>query len=639
MESPGTPSQDASRTAPARRRAGLVLSASLLAGLLLVLPHLAIDPAQAWQAVAVKVPMALAAGFALLWWVALREARQAAAGRALLQQSIELLPCHFAAFDRNRMLVAWNDSYARLHHKAFATLKPPLSYAALMRVTIAETYPPDQVEAELARRIATHEAADGSSFERRYPDGQWMHIVKQRLPSGHVAGFALDITAGKVAQDRVAHLALHDPLTGLANRAGFAVALERAAADPDGASLLLVDLDHFKQVNDRHGHAAGDAVLVEVAGRLRAAMRPQDTVCRLGGDEFAVIALGVVDAEARQLGDRLRHALCAPVSFGSEMLPIGASIGLATAPADAIAPEPLQRAADMALYEAKRGGRGRVRAYRPRMGEAAAREARLREDIALALAHDEFALVWQAQRSLGTDAKHGGVLLGAEAMLRWRSPRLNRLVPPDEMLPVAAKAGLLPAIDAWVIENALAQAALWRGKPGAPPRIAINLSAAVLTDDTLPQRLATRLAEAGVPPAMLEIELPGDISSGSQDPAPLLHRIAALGIGLALDDAGAGRGAILQAARLPVRRLKLDPVLAEMLQPGHEGQRQGMAVLRALMALARSLELTVIATGIETDHQAATMRQEGVAAVQGFLTGRPMLAEDFLADEAVAAGR
>lgn len=628
------PSQVADRTAATRRRAGVVLCAGLLVGLAMCLPQLALDADGIWQVAAVTVPVVLAAGFALLWWRALREARKAAAGRALLQHSIELLPCHFAAFDRNRMLVAWNDSYARLHDKAFAALPPPLSYAALMRMTIAETYLPEEIEAELARRIATHEAADGSSFERRYPDGQWMHIVKQRLPSGHVAGFALDITAAKVAQERVAHLALHDPLTGLANRAGFAVALERAAADPEGASLLLVDLDHFKQVNDRHGHAAGDAVLVEVAGRLRAAMRPRDTVARLGGDEFAVIALGAVDAEARQLGERLRHALCAPVSFGTEQLPIGASIGLATAPQDAITPDAVQRAADMALYEAKRGGRGRVRAYRPRMGAAAAREAQLREDIALALTHDEFALVWQAQRALDT-----GGLLGAEAMLRWRSPRLARLVPPDEMLPVAAKAGLLPAIDAWVIERALAQAALWRRQPGAPPRIAINLSAATLADDALPQRLATRLAEAGVPPSMLEIELPGDISSGTQDPAPLLHRIAALGIGLALDDAGAGRGAILQAARLPVRRLKLDPVLAAMLQPGHEGQRQGIAVLRALMALARSLELEVIATGIETDDQATIMRQEGVAAVQGYLTGRPMLAEDFLADERVAAGR
>ncbi len=634
------PSQDRPASAPRHRRAALVLAASMLAGLLVSLPNLARDAGDIWHVVATTLPVALAIGFALLWWLARREARRARALHTLLSQSIDLLPCHFAAFDRHRMLVAWNESYTRLHARAFATLKPPLSYAALMRTTIAETYKPEEVEAELARRVASHDAADGSAFERRYPDGQWMHIVKQRLPSGHVAGFALDITAAKAAQERVAHLALHDPLTGLANRAGFAAALERAVADPEGASLLLVDLDHFKQVNDRHGHAAGDAVLAEVAVRLRGVMRPRDTVARLGGDEFAVIALGAVDAEARQLGDRLRHALCTPVAFGTEQLPIGASIGLASAPADAILPEPLQRAADMALYEAKRGGRGRVRVYRPRLGAAAAREARLREDIALALAHDEFALVWQPQRALDTNAKDGGALLGAEAMLRWRSPRLARLVPPDEMLPVAAKAGLLPAIDAWVIDKALAQAALWQGRPGAPPRIAINLSAATLADPGLPQHLATRLAQAGVPPAMLEIELPGDISvAGGDDPAPLLHRIAALGIGLALDDAGAGRGAILQAARLPVRRLKLDPVLAGMLHQDHATQRQGMAVLRALMALARSLELTVVATGIETEAQAAAMRQEGVAVVQGYLTGRPMLAEDFLADEGVAAGR
>jgi diguanylate cyclase (GGDEF)-like protein len=573
--------------------------------------------------VAALAGTAFAVVLAVFAW---RAASTARAQHMLLQQSIELLPCHFAAFDRFGRLVAWNDSYAGLHATAFRSVERPLTYAMLMRATIVATHPPDKVEAELAQRLEAHEKADGTPFERLYPNGRWMHVVKQRLPNGMVAGFALDITVAKQAEERVAFMARHDPLTGLLNRSGLIEALDQAVADPEGASLLLIDLDHFKQVNDRHGHAAGDAVLTEVARRLLATLRPRDLVFRLGGDEFAVRAHGVVDAAATQLAERVREALAEPCAFGSEALPMGASVGFAGAPAHAADAQALLRAADMALLEAKREGRLRARVYRPAMGEAARREARLREDIAGALERREFALVWQPQRDL-----LGGRLLGAEALLRWRNPRLGRLVPPDELLPVAGRAGLLAAIDAWVLEAALAQAGAWQRQGKGLPGVAVNMSAATLADPGLPDRLARLLAAHGVPAAVLEIELSAEHAERDMEAAlSVLRVLEAMGVGLALDEVGQARAGLLQAARLPVRRIKLDPAIVAMLDtPWEADRRRGLAVLRASLALAEGLNQQVVATGVETSAQATVLRHEGVRAVQGHLTGRPVLAEDF----------
>lgn len=574
---------------------------------------------------------------AVLAACARRAASSARALQTLLQQSIEMLPCHFAAYDRSGRLVACNDRYIQVHAAAFQTAARPLTYASLIRASITATHPPEEVEAELARRIASHETADGTPNERLYPDGRWLHVVKQRLPGGIVAGFALDITAAKRAEERVAFMALHDPLTGLRNRSGLNAALEQAVADPEGASLLLIDLDHFKQINDRQGHAAGDAVLAEVARRLLATLRPQDKVFRLGGDEFAVLAHGVVGEAAAQLAERVRDALAQPCGFGSEMLPMGASVGFAGAPAHAANAHALLRAADMALLEAKREGRLRARAYRPAMGEAAQREARLREDIAHALERREFALVWQPQRDL-----LGGRLLGAEALLRWRNPRLGRLVPPDELLPVAGQAGLLAAIDAWVLDAALAQAGAWQRQGKGLPGVAVNMSAATLADPGLPDRLARLLAAHGVPAAALEIELSAEHAERDMEAAlSVLRVLQGMGVGLALDDVGPARAGLLQAARLPVRRIKLDPAIVAMLDTSVEAdRRRGLAVLRASLALAEGLNQQVVATGVETSAQATALRHEGVRAVQGYLTGRPVLAEDFPDPHPIAvAGR
>ncbi|WP_207538050.1 sensor domain-containing diguanylate cyclase [Sabulicella rubraurantiaca] len=279
----------------------------------------------------------------------------------LLRLAVDETGCNFAVFDRDRYLIAYSRSYAELHRDAFARLTPPLRYDDLMRVTLSLTRPGEDIEEALKAAIRAHEQGNGA-YERRYPDGRWMRVVKRTLPSGHVAGFALDITELKLAQVAAEQLAIEDPLTHLPNRRGFHALFSHALGTGQGGVLLLVDLDRFKAVNDGQGHAAGDAVLAEVARRMRASVRAGDVVCRLGGDEFALLCSGMMDGEALELGRRLVSLLERPFPLGEgREARIGASIGVARL-AGAAGMEEVLRRADRALYQAKAAGRGCVRA-------------------------------------------------------------------------------------------------------------------------------------------------------------------------------------------------------------------------------------------------------------------------------------
>jgi diguanylate cyclase (GGDEF)-like protein len=564
--------------------------------------------------------VAASVALAVMWFFAYRRAMRADAANRLLRQAIDLVPCQFAAFDRERRLVACNDSYRSLHAPAFAAMLLPITYPALMRETVRQTFPPEEVEAEVARRVAAHDAADGTPFERQYPDGRWMHIVKKRLPGGEVAGFALDISALKAAQRQVDFMARHDPLTGLANRAAFTAALETVLGRPDGVGLLLIDLDHFKSVNDRHGHAAGDALLLAAGQRIAAALRPGDTVARMGGDEFAVIAAGIDAERAVLLAERLRTELCRPVAFAGCMLPLDASIGVAAAPVHGVDAEALMRAADLALYSVKRGGRGGIAPFSRELAVREMRGSWLRAALAETLETGAgLYLAWQAQHDL-RDRR----IIGAEALLRWHCAALDATIDPQEALATAAASGISLKLDAMVIEQALAQAARWHGVPGAPPRVAVNVTVASLRDPELPARVAMLLARHRVRSDQLEIEIPESLATRDLDAIlPTLETLRDLGVRLALDDFGGGRSSLAHALRLPVSCLKLD----RSVVAGLPGAAKSRALLRAITALARSLELEVLAEGVETEAQAFALRREGVSVVQGYLVGRPVPAD------------
>ena len=430
----------------------------------------------------------------------------------------------------------------------------------------------------------------------------------------------LDITPLKAAQAEAEHLAWHDALTGLGNRAQFQRALEEVANERHDAVLLMVDLDHFKEANDRHGHAAGDAMLRAVAVHLRMAACHGDLVCRLGGDEFAILLRGSDAAQrAPALADGLASALQQAVPVEGVQLAASASIGHAAFPADAEDIEGWQCAADLALYAAKHAGRGQAVAFQRTLLEHAQQRQRFVAAFTEAIASDALRLAWQPQVSMP-----GRALRGAEALVRWPAgPGGIGEALPGSFLPAIAEAGLFPMLDAWVLNAALTQMAAWVGVPGAPGIAAVNISTGTLSDPAFPARVGTALLCHRVPAEMLEIEVPEDVATRDLDAiAPVLEDLRALGVRLALDDFGGGLSSISHLICLPVGLVKLDRSIIAGL-PGS----QERAMLRAVVAMAGSLGLPVLAEGIETDAQLFSVRREGCTLVQGYLFGRPMAAD------------
>lgn len=426
----------------------------------------------------------------------------------------------------------------------------------------------------------------------------------------------LDMTPLKAAQERIEHLAERDPLTGLANRASFHAGLEAMVQDPKGGLLLLIDLDHFKSANDRYGHGVGDALLVEAARRLREVVRPSDVVSRLGGDEFAILAFGALPEAATDLAGRVRQALSPRLVIEGAELPVTASIGLARAPEHGGEAEALLRAADLALYEAKAQGRNTVVLFEPRLRERSEQRAELREAFVEALDSGELELHLQPQQDIERNE-----MVGAEALIRWNSRRLGRWISPAELISAAGEAGLMPALDRFVLHEAVRMIAGWGDRPDAPRVLGINISVTTLHEPAFAEEVAEALALAGVAPHRLEIEIPEDLAI--RDLPGVARTLAALrlvGVPLSLDDFGGGHSGLPHVVRLPVQRLKLD----RSIVAGLPDDPKSYAVLRATVALARSMGIEVIGEGVETQSQAFALRRAGCNIIQGYLVAKPM---------------
>ncbi|MCU0886658.1 MAG: sensor domain-containing phosphodiesterase [Rubritepida sp.] len=463
----------------------------------------------------------------------------------------------------------------------------------------------------------------------RLPNGRELRLLVAAWPAA-AAGQAgggqllslLDLTPLKAAQARVEHLAEHDPLTGLPNRASFHAGLAAMVASPRGGLLMMVDLDHFKSANERFGHAAGDALLREAASRLRDVVRPSDLISRLGADEFAILAFDAGRETALSLAGRVRQALRPAVRVGGVELSVSASIGIAAAPEHGEEPEVLLRAADLAMREAKAMGRDKVSLFEPSLRERSDQRAVLREAFAEALKNGELELHVQPQQDLDRQC-----LAGAEALIRWRSSRLGRWVSPAEILPAAGEGGLMPELDRFVLRRAVALLAAWEGNPNAPACLAINISVSTLQDPLFATEVEETLLAAGVPPERLEIEIPEDLAirdlPGVQRTLQALREV---GVPLSLDDFGGGHSGLPHVVRLPVQRLKLDRSIVGALPD----DPKAYAVLRATMALARGMGIEVVGEGVETEAQAFALRRAGCHIIQGWLIARPMAPEQLV---------
>ena len=424
-----------------------------------------------------------------------------------------------------------------------------------------------------------------------------------------------DISERKEAAERIAHLAFHDALTGLPNRAVFTDhltrAVEQARAAGSEMAVLCIDLDGFKAVNDIYGHPAGDALLVAAAQRLRSVVRGNELVARLGGDEFAVIQLGARQPEhAGLLSERILASLEAPFAIDGQSVRISACVGTALFPADAATPSDLIKNADMALYRAKAEGRGSARFYEAAMDEAVRQRRQLDADLKQATGRGEMALHYQPLADLDS-----GSILGFEALARWTHRTLGP-IGPDVFIRLAEESGLIVPLGEWVLREACAEAARWN----PPLKLSVNLSPIQFVQDDLPASIARILVETGLAPERLELEVTeGLLIKDSERAVAILQRLKAMGVQISMDDFGTGYSSLAYFRMFPFDKVKIDQsFIRDMID-----NPQARAIIRSVIGLGRGLGVPVVAEGVETAEQLDALRDEGCDQVQGYLIARP----------------
>ncbi|MGJ4949427.1 putative bifunctional diguanylate cyclase/phosphodiesterase [Bradyrhizobium sp. HKCCYLS20291] len=428
------------------------------------------------------------------------------------------------------------------------------------------------------------------------------------------SAYTIDMQATREAVEGYRQLALQDPLTGLANRNGLGQLLVPLLTNGDQTAhlvMLAIDLDRFKDINDAHGHAAGDAVLKTIAERLAATLQPGEFLARIGGDEFVAVKSEIfARAEAAKFAERVRALVLSPVEWEQRSLSVGCSIGIALYPEHGLTSDELLARADLAMYRAKSLGQGKICTYEPSMDEASRRRAELAIDLKRALVRNEFELHYQVQNDT-----QSGEIIGFEALLRWNHPVKGR-VPPNDFIPMAEQTGLIVDIGDWVLRTACATAASW----SQPFKVAVNVAPMQLNHD-LPRRVAEVLRETGLAPARLEIELTETgIIADRQHALQVMQALKAIGVTVAMDDFGTGYSSLSTLQVFPFDKIKVDKSFIQSV----ETSVHAAAIVKATLLLGRSLNIPVLAEGVETEQHLAFLREEGCSSVQGFLFGKPM---------------
>jgi diguanylate cyclase (GGDEF)-like protein/PAS domain S-box-containing protein len=442
-------------------------------------------------------------------------------------------------------------------------------------------------------------------------DGRPLHVISQ----------VQDITERKRAQAELAHQALHDPLTGLPNRLLFLdrleVALSRLGRRNDAVAVLFLDLDRFKLINDSHGHEFGDQVLMEMAARLRALLRPSDTLSRFGGDEFTILCEEISgDEDAAAVAERIAEALAEPFALADHEVFLTASIGIALGRDAAMSPGALLRDADAAMYGAKERGRSRYAVFDGAMRLRGAQRLETETALRRAIERGELRVHYQPEVELET-----GRAVGVEALVRWAHPERG-LVHPVEFIPVAEETGLIVSIGEWVLREACRQAQAWQGEFGeAPLRMAVNLSGRQLASDELRETVAHALADSGLEPELLCLEITE--SAVAEDPTAArvtLRALKHLGVMLAIDDFGVGFSSLSQIRQLPpLDVIKIDRSFISGLGRNREDE----AIVASITSLARSLRVDTIGEGVESAEHAQRLQDLDCRYAQGFYFARP----------------
>lgn len=434
------------------------------------------------------------------------------------------------------------------------------------------------------------------------------------------SSYIIDLQSSRIAAERFRHLSLHDPLTGLPNRAAFN---ERLGLSVSGEgrmignlAVLTIDLDRFKEVNDVHGHAAGDAVLRTLARRFGEIITDGEYIARIGGDEFSALTTNVfTKGDVNAFAQRLVSEISKPVIWEDRTFLVGCSIGISLFQTDATDKDGLVAHADLAMYRAKALGSNSVCFYDASMDELARDRSALAMDLRSAIERGEFELYYQYQNDSRTRE-----VIGFEALLRWHHP-VRGMVPPDEFIPIAEKTGFIHELGDWVILTACREAAGW----DKPLKIAVNVAPAQLADINLPNRVREILVETGLSPSRLELEITeSGILADQQNALHIVRSLKAMGVHIAMDDFGTGYSSLSTLQNFPFDKIKIDRGFID----GVTTNRQSAAIVRSTIILAQSLDIPVLAEGVENEEHMRFLCGEGCLQVQGYLFGRPAPTRD-----------
>ena len=481
------------------------------------------------------------------------------------------------------------------------------------------------------RGIREHGFWQGEIRDRNKDGGifpKLLTISVVRTPVGsidfHIASFT-DISQLKATEERIRHIAHHDALTGLPNRLHLQVALEQALAtahrEKVQVALVFIDLDRFKIINDTLGHQVGDSLLIEVARRLQGLVRENDVVARLGGDEFVVVlaSRSAVRAAAK-VGEKILAKLSLPYGLDRHLLRTSPSIGISVYPQDGENIDTLMKRADTAMYHAKEAGGSQFHFYTEKMNRRSQEQLLLENSLHQAIERDEFTLFYQPQADVTS-----GRLVGAEALIRWRHPERG-LVAPAEFIPLAEENGLILPIGEWVLRQVCRQLCAWRDAGLPPLTVAVNLSARQFRQENLAEAIRKILAETGCDPAAVELEITESTAMEHADEsAAVLNTLHRLGLGIAIDDFGTGYSSLSYLKRFPVDKLKIDRSFIMDIP----ADLNDAAIARAIIQMATSLGLTVVAEGVETQAQRDFLALHGCRLLQGYWYAKPMDAGAF----------
>ncbi|WP_182083967.1 EAL domain-containing protein [Aureimonas sp. ME7] len=575
------------------------------------------DPRE--KGVLMQVILATATVLLVATLAAVRAARrfeaQERAHSAVLATALDNMSNGLLCFDAGGRLQLFNRRYLELYRLSPGTIAAGMTPDAMIAAFGRKLgWPPEREALALARFREWVDPRHERSFDYAPDEARVFRVeVRAAGADGTVITFD-DVTREREARHRAEEMALVDPLTRLGNRRAFQGRLEDGFARSADFTLLLIDLDRFKAINDSHGHATGDRLLLAMAERVGGLIGPASFAARLGGDELAVIVRGD-ERRTDELAEAILRAAAEPFHLGDVTVSVSCSIGLCAAQGARDTTQLLQMA-DIALYTSKHEGRGRATFYRPGMLEAVAENQTIEADLRTALEAGEFHLAYQPILNLSEDR-----IVGFEALLRWDHPTRGN-VSPARFIPIAEESGQIVPIGRWILEEACREAARW----GEDTYVAVNVSPVQLSSPRLLGDLTRALAASGLPPYRLEIELTETaiVEDGARI-ADVLRSVAALGVKIAMDDFGTGYSSLGHLREFPLDRLKID---RSFVMDAHADERS-KSLLAAIIQIGNTMNIATTAEGVETPEQFETLRGLGCTDIQGYLVGRPQTRPSF----------